>query len=135
MKRLLPTAALLLVSVAAGGCRSSRGGTNTVTYKPAASDRPQSFITDNDLAGVARVVDANAFRRGDTLQAQVRVENATGRQQRFVSQWVWYEGEFESKTLENDRVRTIGPRETLTLNGTAPNPDVDGFQLKLSPAD
>lgn len=128
--RFSMTAAALVATLAVAGC--GRSGTNTTTYKTGADGQATNVITDGGLDKVARIVGANAFRRGDTLQAQVEVENTTGRPQSFVSRWVWYEGDYEVKGLANDRVRTIKPREVMVINGTAPNPDVDGWQLRLT---
>ena len=120
---------VVIVSLALAGC--GRSGTNTTVYK-AGNEAAVNGTTDGGLDKVARITSANGFRRGDTLQAQVTVQNTTGRPQSFVSRWVWYEGDYEVKDLSNDRVQTIKPREEMVLNGTAPNPSVDGWQLKLS---
>ncbi len=128
-RRLILSTALLALSLALTGC--GRKGVNTVTVRDGAVN---SVVLDGGLDDIASVTEVNQFNRGDTLYVQVAVTNDTGRDASFLTRWEWFEGDFRVPALENDRVRTIKARETMTLDGVAPNASVDGWTLKLSRA-
>ncbi len=133
--RLLLTSLIAASAVAGlGGCRSSQG-TNQVVLR-SGDATAENIVLDKKLSKLVRVDDVLVFDdRGDSMQTQVRVSNTTGRGQNVTYQWVWYEGDFELPEGANGaRVLSLEPKETKTISGTAPDPRVDGFVLRLNRA-
>jgi uncharacterized protein YcfL len=135
---LITCVATLLAVV---GC--NRQGTNTVSFDRAVAvesadaetrDALEYIVTDGGLNKIARVVEARQFfDRGTVPQVQVKVRNTTGRDQRFVYRYIWTEGGREIETFKsrNQEVR-IKARDTVTLSGSAPSREVDGWELQLN---
>lgn len=89
--------------------------------------------TDPGLARSVRVTGINESRSGDLLRIQVAVENLTYGYRSFNYQFVWFEADGMQVQSPSPiwRSAQVEGRDTLYLSGTAPNPRVVDFRLKL----
>ena len=127
--RLLVAVCSLIAVLLLAGCGGK--GVNTASSRGGSGS---SVVIDNKLDGIAHVVNANEFQRGDTLVVQAGLENSTGRDASFLTRWEWYEENYRVQSLDNDTVRQIKAGETIVIEGVAPTPQVDGWTLKVSRA-
>ena len=125
----IAAAVALSAALAVGGCRS---GTNTIEVRRG-DNGAKTIEVDGKLAKLAKFRDVSQFRQNGMLTPQVEVENLTGRDQNIATQWVWFEGNFQV-AQDVRKTQNLEPRQTIMIQGVAPNGNVDGYRLNVSRA-
>jgi uncharacterized protein YcfL len=116
-------AAALMICVVLPGCDT----VNTYT-----SDSQN--VTDSELNDVARVTNIRKSRvSGDLLRVQADVVNTDDDDEVFNYKFEWFDadGNMIDSPFSNWMRLQIGPRESITVTGTATSPKATDFKLKL----
>ena len=130
--RALATATLMLLLGA--GCQTVN---TTETAQPAFQRNMVSekrVITDGSLARKVQILGVNVSDGpGGFLKVQAEVLNTTRRYQRFAYKWEWFDK--DGNVVEGPSsvavTRQVEGKESLFIQGVAPNPTVRDFRLKL----
>jgi uncharacterized protein YcfL len=91
-------------------------------------------ITDASLARKVQILGVNVSDGpGGFLKVQAEVQNTTGRYQRFAYKWEWFDkdGNLIEGPAAVSIIRQVEGKESLFINGVAPNPAARDFRLKL----
>jgi uncharacterized protein YcfL len=91
-------------------------------------------ITDASLARKVQILGVNVSDGpGGFLKVQAEVQNTTGRYQRFAYKWEWFDkdGNLIEGPAAVSIIREVEGKESLFINGVAPNPAARDFRLKL----
>ncbi|WOO41512.1 YcfL family protein [Rubellicoccus peritrichatus] len=94
----------------------------------------KKVITDPALQSKVSVVDVNEGTvSDDLLKIQVKLENLTYDLQQFNYQFIWIDKDGFAVTSPTPiwKAGQIQGRETIFINGIAPNPRVVDFQMKV----
>ena len=124
MKTTIPCLfALLACGLLTAGCDT----VNTYTSE-------SQNVTDSELNDVARVTNIRKSRvSGDLLRVQADVVNTDDDDEVFNYKFEWFdaEGNMIDSPFSNWLRLQIGPRESITVSGTATSPKATDFKLKL----
>jgi uncharacterized protein YcfL len=130
--RVVATATLL--ALLGAGCQTVN---TTETAQPAFQRNMVSekrVITDASLARKVQILGVNVSDGpGGFLKVQAEVQNTTRRYQRFAYKWEWFDkdGNLVEGPSSVAVIRQVEGKESLFINGVAPNPSVRDFRLKL----
>lgn len=130
-KKALKAAVLSVAALALAGCHRT---VNTVEVGDAAGSPQYRWIqTDSGLGSVAHVTSASKTRVNDLLRVQVEITNDRERQQRLYYRFEYLDadGMVVDTPLSTWQPIVIQGRETIKINGVAPNPRVTDCRLKL----
>ncbi len=120
---LLAMTVLALSAGALGGCDT----VNTYSSE-------SQVITDSGLSDIARVTNIRkSMVSGDLLRVQADLTNTEDDTEKVNYKFEWYDaqGNKLDSMFDSWQRITVGPRETLTLTGTATSPKATDFKLKL----
>ena len=130
--RALATATLM--ALLGAGCQTVN---TTETAQPAFQRNLVSekrVITDASLARKVQILGVNVSDGpGGFLKVQAEVQNTTRRYQRFAYKWEWFDkdGNLIESPAAVSIIRQVEGKESLFINGVAPNPAARDFRLKL----
>lgn len=130
---LIVTCGLLLLTTAA--CEM----TNTAERaEPIAQSDPvaiKKVQVDPTLKAQAEIVSANqGIVSGNLLKVQVVVRNNWALRKTFNYKWEWFDVNgmvVDSPTSRVWQLARLQPKESITITGIGPNPNVVDFRLKL----
>jgi uncharacterized protein YcfL len=121
---------LLLGLAVAAGCHRT---VNTVAVGDSLGSEYKWIQTDTGVSQICQIVSARKDRVNGLLKVQVEVLNIRNHDERFVYRFQWLDANgMEITSVANDWVpQVINGRESLTIQGIAPDPRVTDARIKM----